>query len=147
MILIKKVILILLCLFLTGCAGMTDYTIDLENGYRIDRLSAHQIAIYGDKPVQSDDETIVNYLYVPAKVTDVWWNKDYIVTKQLVLVVDEKGYEKPPEKLSNKEISYWIIDVNNHQVFGPFDEKELEAETDNLGLTKKISLTSIEKLK
>lgn len=55
---------------------MADYTIDLENEYRIDRLSAHQIAISGDKPVQSDDETIVNYLYVPTKVTDVWWNKD-----------------------------------------------------------------------
>ncbi|TQR28858.1 hypothetical protein C7Y47_19310 [Lysinibacillus sphaericus] len=69
---------------------MADYTIDLENGYRIDRLSAHQIAIYGDKSVQSDDETIVNYLYVPAKVTDIWWNKDYIVTEQIVSFLRKK---------------------------------------------------------
>lgn len=70
---INKVILVLmLCLILTGCADMADYTISLENGYRIYRLLAHQIAIYGDKPVQSEDKTVYNYLYVPSKVTDVW---------------------------------------------------------------------------
>ncbi|KOS62218.1 DUF3997 domain-containing protein [Lysinibacillus agricola] len=126
---------------------MADYTINLENGYRIDRISAHQIAIYGDEPVQSDDKTIDNYLSVPAKVTDVWWNKEYIVTKQIVLAADENGYEEPPENPSINNISYWIIDVNNHQVFGPFEEKELEYETDKFGLTEKISLTPIKKLK
>lgn len=147
MVLIKKVIFILLCLFLTGCAGMADYTIELENGYRIDRLSAHQIAIYGEKPVQSDDETIANYLYAPAKVTAVWWNKAYIVAKQIVLEVDENGYEKPPENLTNDAICYWIIDVNQHQVFGPFDEQALKAETNRLGITEKLTLTPVEKLK
>ena len=62
---------------------MAYYTISLDNGYRIDRPSAHQIVIYEDEPVQSDDKTIANHLYVPAKVTDIWWNKKYIVTKQL----------------------------------------------------------------
>ncbi|WP_431028737.1 DUF3997 domain-containing protein [Lysinibacillus sp. LZ02] len=139
----RNVMLVLLCFMLTGCAGLADYTIDLENGYRIDRLSAHQIAIYGDEPVQSGDKTIVNYLYVPAKVTDAWWNEEYIVAKQIVLTDDENGYEKP----SNDDMSYWVIDVNNHQVFGPFDENELENETDKLGLTELISLKPINKLK
>lgn len=73
---IKKVVLVVLCWSLAGCAGAADYEIDLENGYRIDRLSAHQIAIYGDEPVKSDDETFYNYLYVPAKVSSV--KEDYV---------------------------------------------------------------------
>ncbi len=56
---IKKVILVLmLCLILTGCADMADYTISFEYGYRIVRLSAHQIAVYGEKPVLSEDKTV-----------------------------------------------------------------------------------------
>ncbi|WP_342578363.1 hypothetical protein [Psychrobacillus sp. FSL K6-2843] len=66
-----KIGLVLLCVVLTGCAGMADYTVSLENGFRIDRLSGHQIIIYGDKPVQSLDKTVSNYSYVPSKVTDV----------------------------------------------------------------------------
>lgn len=143
----KKLILVLLCLFLTGCAGMADYTISLDNGYRIDRLSAHQIAIYGDKPVQSEDKTVNNYLYVPAKVTDIWWNEEYIVVKQIVLMADENEYEQPPKNPTNNDFNYWIIDVKNSQPLGPLDEKELGNETDKLGLTEIISLTSIEKLK
>ena len=143
----KKLILVLLCLFLTGCAGMADYTISLDNGYRIDRLSAHQIAIYGDKPVQSEDKTVNNYLYVPAKVTDIWWNEEYIVVKQILLMADENEYEQPPENPTDNDFNYWIIDVKNSQPLGPLDEKELGNETDKLGLTEIISLTSIEKLK
>lgn len=58
----KKVMIVLLCWILSGCAGLADYTISLDNGYRIDRLSAHQIAIYGDEPVQSDDSTFYNQM-------------------------------------------------------------------------------------
>jgi hypothetical protein len=145
--LLKKLILVLLCWNLAGCAGLADYEINLDNGYRIDRLSAHVIAIYGDKPIKSDDKSFHNHLYVPAKVTDVWWNKEYIVAKQIVLVADERGYEQPPEKPSLDDFQYWLIDVRNHQVLGPLTEKELESETNKLGLTEKIALTPINKLK
>lgn len=143
----RKVILILLCWSLAGCAGLADYEINLDNGYRIDRLSAHVIAIYGNEPIKSNDETFYNYLYVPAKVSDVWWNEEYIVAKQIVLVADERGYEQPPEQPSLDDFQYWLIDVHNHQVLGPLNEKELEYEIDKLGLTEKISLTPIDKLK
>ena len=42
---IRKLILINFCLGLVGCAGMGDYEINLGKGYRIDRLSAHEIEI------------------------------------------------------------------------------------------------------
>ena len=145
--LVKKLTLVLLCWILSGCAGVADYEINLDNGYRIDRLSAHEIAVYGDEPIQSEDESFFNYLYVPAKVTDVWWNEEYIVAKQMVLVADERGYEQPPEQPSLGNFQYWLIDVHSHQVLGPLDEIELENETDKLGLTEIISLTPIDKLK
>ncbi len=145
--LVEKLTLVLLWWILSGCAGLADYEINLDNGYRIDRLSAHVTAIYGDEPIKSDDESFNNHLYVPAKVTDVWWNEEYIVAKQMVLVADERGYEQPPEQPSLDDFQYWLIDVHNHQVLGPLDEKELENETDKLGLTEKISLTPINKLK
>lgn len=142
----KKLILVLLGLFLTGCAGMADYTISLDNGYRIDRTSVHQIAIYGDEPIKSVDKTVFNYKYVPAKVTDIWWNEEFIVAKQIVLIKDENN-EHPPEKPTVNDFSYWIIDVNNHQTLGPFNEKELEIETDKLNLTEEVSLKPISKYK
>jgi hypothetical protein len=143
----KKVMIVLLCWILSGCDGLADYTISLDNGYRIDRLSAHQIAIYGDKPVQSDDSTFYNHLYVPAKVTDVWWNDEYIVAKQIVLMTDENNNGHPPKNPSTNDFYYWLIDVNNHQVLGPLNEKELENEADKLGLSEKITLTPIINLK
>lgn len=97
-------ILLICCFTLTGCAGLTDYTISLENGYRIDRLSAHQIAIYGEEPVKSHEENIINYLYVPSKVTAVWWNDQYIIAKQMHLSANERGYDEPPKTLPPKTI-------------------------------------------
>ena len=64
--------------------------------YRSDRTSAHNIFIYGEKPKYSEDDTSY-YLYIPTEVTEVWWNDDYIVAKQIELVADERGYEQPPE--------------------------------------------------
>ena len=139
--------MLLICFILTGCAGLADYTISLENGYRIDRLSAHQIAIYGEEPVQSEDKSVYNYLYVPTEVSDVWWNEDYIVAKQIVLVADERGYEQPPKKPTSNDFYYWLIDVNNHQVLGPLNEKEFHDETSKLELTEVINLKPVEKLK
>lgn len=143
----KKIMLLLLCFILSGCAGMADYTISLGNGFRIDRLSAHQIQIYGDEPIQTEDETVFNHLYVPAKVTEVWWDDEYIVAKQMVLVADERNNEQPPKNPAINDFYYWIIDVDDHQVWGPFDEKELENEMDELGMSDEITLTQIEKLR
>ena len=142
-----KIGLVLLSVVLTGCAGMADYTVSLENGFRIDRLSGHQIIIYGDKPVQSLDKTVSNYSYVPSKVTDVWWNGEYIVAKQIVLKADKYGDEEPPKNPTENDFKYWIIDVTSRQPIGPLNETELVNETDKLGLTEIISLTSIEKLR
>ncbi|PKC52966.1 hypothetical protein RhiirA1_404616, partial [Rhizophagus irregularis] len=127
------------------CAGLTDYTISLENGYRIDRLSAHQIAIYGEEPVKSHEENIINYLYVPSKVTAVWWNDQYIIAKQMHLSANERGYDEPPQNPTAEDYSYWIIEMQKHEVNGPISQKQLESEINSL-IGENIIFIPIEQL-
>lgn len=143
----KKLLLIALSFVLTGCAGMADYSISLDNGYRIDRLSAHEIAIYGDEPIQTSDNTRSDYLYVPAKVTDIWWNNQYIIAKKIELFTTENGYKEPPQNISYEDITYWIIDMKNHQILETIHENELQNATEKLGITEEIHFTPVEKLK
>ncbi|MBD8034635.1 DUF3997 domain-containing protein [Solibacillus merdavium] len=139
------ILMIVSCLILSGCAGLADYTISLENGYRIDRLSAHQIQIYGEDAVNDGDETTFNHLYVPAKVAAVWWNEQYIIAKQLHLKSNGRGVEEPPKKPSDADYSYWIIEMNKNEVKGPLTLKELESDSEQLGIN--VVFTPIEKLK
>ena len=142
----KHLILLILTFFIiSGCAGLADYTILLDNGYRIDRLSAHQIQIYGDEAVNDGDETTFNHLYVPSEVTAVWWDDQYIIAKQLSLRADERGYEKPPKTPADNDYSYWIIEIDKNEVKGPLTLKELENDTNKLEIN--IVFTPIDKLK
>lgn len=138
-------LLIVYCFILSGCAGLADYTISLDNGYRIDRLSAHQIQIYGEEAVNDGNENTFNYLYVPAEVIAVWWDKQYIIAKQLHLKTNERGVEEPPQNPTDDDYSYWIIDIDKNEVKGPLTLKELENDTNQLGIN--IVFTPIEKLK
>ncbi|MER1958886.1 MAG: DUF3997 domain-containing protein [Solibacillus sp.] len=139
------ILLIVSCFILSSCAGLADYTISLDNGYRIDRLSAHQIQIYGDEAVNDGDDSVFNHLYVPAKVTAVWWDEQYIIAKQLSLKADERGYEEPPKNPTDDHYFYWIIEMDKNEVKGPLTLKELDNETNPLGIN--IVFTPIEKLK
>ena len=139
------ILLIVSCFILSGCAGLADYTISLDNGYRIDRLSAHQIQIYGEEAVNDGNENTFNYLYVPAKVTDVWWDKQYIIAKQLHLKTNERGVEEPPQNPTDDDYSYWIIEIDENELKGPLTLKELENNSEQLGIN--IVFTPIEKLK
>jgi len=134
------ILLVVSCFILSGCAGLADYTISLDNDYRIDRLSVHQIQIYGEEAVNDGNENTFNYLYVPAKVTAVWWDKQYIIAKQLHLKTNE-----PPQNPTDDDYSYWIIEIDKNEVKGPLTLKELENDSDQLGI--KVVFTPIEKLK
>nr|WP_106779437.1 DUF3997 domain-containing protein [Lysinibacillus timonensis] len=141
----KQLLLMLSCLILTGCAGLADYTIPLDDGFRIDRLSAHQIAIYGEEPVRTENENFINYLYVPTKVTAVWWDHQFIVAKQLHLKTNERGIEKSPKNPTNDDYSYWIIEKETQEINGPMSQTELENETNRL-FGKTIIFTPIGEL-
>lgn len=60
---------------------------------------------------------------------------------------DERGFEQPPQKTTNNDFNYWLIDVKNHQGLGPLNEKELQDETSKIDLTEEMDLKPIEKFK
>ena len=69
----------------------------------------------------------------------------YIIAKQLRLRADERGYEEPPQNPTDDDYSYWIIEIDKNEVKGPLTLKELENDTNQLGIN--IVFTPIEKLK
>ena len=138
----KRVFLTCSIFVLSGCAGLADYSVELNDGYEIVRSSAHQIQIVGDEPVSTTDNTTYNYFYVPAKVVAVYEDEHIIAAKQLKLQADERGYEKEPEKITSADYAYWIIDKMTHTVDGPLTLQKLEEK-----LNMSIEFVSVEKLK
>ncbi|MFJ6208326.1 DUF3997 domain-containing protein [Lysinibacillus sp. NPDC092081] len=135
----------IILLILVGCAGLADYTIPLPNEYRIDRLSAHQIGIYGEEPVVEQGMVkgnVNNYNYVPPKITDIWWNDNYIIAKQVTLQSINGGVAEPNEE----QFAFWVVDMHAHIVYGPLDEKALIEQKKLLNLSEEMELIPIEDL-
>ena len=78
-------------------------------------------------------------------MTDVWWDNDYIIAKQLRLILDERGNKKPPKKPTEDDYSYWIIKIETNEVKGPLTLKQLEYDLNQLEIN--VEFTPIEKLK
>lgn len=134
-----------LFLMLSGCAELADYTIPLPNGFRIDRLSSHQIGIYGEEPlIEHEDEQgiVYNYNYVPAKVTDIWWDDHYIIAKQVTLQSINGGVEEPNEA----KYAFWLIDMQANTVYGPLDEDALTEQKQLVGVSEETKLISLDDL-
>ena len=103
---------------LTGCAGLADYSIDLPGNYSVVRTSAHQVTV---APKISDTGT--GPAIIPTKVTEVAWDDNYILVKQLDLMDDpnsSNGYKIP----NNNDEHFWILEFKSGKLFGPLDEDE-----------------------
>jgi hypothetical protein len=123
---VRVVLCCLLIFTLTGCAGVGDYDIDLGKGFKIIRISNDVIRIS-----QEEVESVYRD-FIPEKVTEANYDERFIIAKQLGFKNDlsEKLVKKIPDE---SNISYWIIDKSNLQVFGPlsldsFNEKKKELE-------------------
>lgn len=106
-------------LMVTGCAGLADYSIDLPGNYSIVRTSAHQVTV-----APKISETGTGPAIIPTKVTEVAWDGNYILVKQLSLMDDpasSNGYEIP----NNDDEHFWIVEFKSGNVFGPLDKDRL----------------------
>ncbi len=110
---------------LTGCAGAADYDIDLPGEYSILRTSADRVII---APKTGTD--IWREAAVPAKVTEVGWNDDYILAKQM------KG---------EKNHAYWIIQLSNDYVTGPLSDSSFSEKKEELRLSD-ITLKNVREM-
>lgn len=116
-----------LCLCLIGCAGASDYDIDLPGNYSIVRLSAEEIILAPKVKDGLWGETII-----PTKIIEAGWNNDVIVCKQ--------------ENVNTKEINYWIINIHDGETIGPIDHQKFEEELKAKRVTD-IKLEKVELLK
>ncbi|MBU9713694.1 DUF3997 domain-containing protein [Evansella tamaricis] len=116
----KKMILFIAGIsLLTGCAGMADYDVELPGNYSILRTSAHQVTIALKTGEDSWGSEII-----PAKVTEVGWDENYIIAKQVKLTQDknrENNYKIPDEQ----NYQYWILSIETGDLTGPLDEGRL----------------------
>lgn len=127
-------------ILLTGCAGLADYSLDLPGNYSIVRTSAHQVTV---APKIGDSHWGKNV--IPTKVTEVAWDDNYILAKQLSLVNDPKsnnGYQIP----NNEDEHFWILEFKNGKVFGPFDEDNFVEKKNELGISESVLLKEIDEL-
>jgi len=126
---------------LTGCAGLADYSIDLPGNYSVVRTSAHQVTL---APKISDTHWGADV--IPTKVTEVAWDDDYILVKQLGLMDDpdsSNGYQIP----NNDDEHFWILEFKSGKVFGPLDEDEFIEKKNEFGISENVILKKVANLK
>ena len=124
-----------------GCAGLADYSVELPGNYSIVRSSAHQVTI---SPQISESHW--GSAIIPTKVTEVAWDDNYIVAKQLGLINDPKssnGYQIPNED----DVHFWIVQISSGKVFGPLDEERFDEKKKELRISERIKLKKVESLK
>ncbi|MGE7024408.1 DUF3997 domain-containing protein [Solibacillus cecembensis] len=128
-------------IMLTGCAGLADYSLDLPGNYSIVRTSAHQV-----KVAPKISESHWGSDVIPTKVTEVAWDDNYILAKQLGLVNDPKssnGYQIP----NNDDVHFWILEIKSGEVFGPLDEVNFVEKKNEFDISESVILKKIEDLK
>ncbi|WP_209020961.1 DUF3997 domain-containing protein [Evansella clarkii] len=128
-------------MMLTGCAGLADYSYDLPGDYSIVRTSAHQVTI-APKISESNWGSDI----IPKKVTEVAWDDNYILVKQLGLMIDpssRNGYQIP----NNDDIYFWIIEFKTREVLGPLDDEGFIRMKHELGILDNVILKNVEDLK
>ncbi|MGG3451731.1 DUF3997 domain-containing protein [Domibacillus aminovorans] len=136
--LFNYLLLALISLFLlTGCPGPADYDIDLPGGYSVIRTSAHQVKI---APKTSD--TSWGSDVIPTKVTEVAWDDNYIIAKQLGLKEDDdssNGYQIPDKE----NVHFWILEIKTGKVTGPLDDDSFMEKKAELKISKNVVLKEI----
>lgn len=111
-----------------GC-GLSDWDVELLNGYGLMRINSSTI----DITVFPDNESIEEYwegsniVIHNFFVTDVTISQPYIGIRGLKTT--EKGIESKEElKTPVEQREHYLLDTENHQLFGPYDpEGYLEA--------------------
>ncbi|MBS4220091.1 DUF3997 domain-containing protein [Bacillus sp. FJAT-49711] len=134
-------LLVVPSLILTGCEGLADYSVDLPGGYSVIRTSAHQVTI-----APKESETSWGRDIIPTKVTELVWDDNYILAKQLGLKEDsdsKNGYQIP----NKDDIHFWILNFNTGEVFGSLDEKDFREKKVELDISEDVVLKKVGDIK
>lgn len=120
--------IMLLMIAMVGCAGATDYEIELINGFKVIRTSAERVHI--GSPEYSYDKVLIPLLIYEEEgeyVTKVGHDNDrYIIAKT---------------NLDN----YYLLDTNIPIVRGPFTEEKFREAKKNEKISDSITLKDLDK--
>lgn len=130
-------------LVLTGCGGSigANFDLDLPGNYSIVSTSAHQVKLahkIGDNHWGPE--------VIPTKVTEMAWDDNYILLKQLGLMDDpnsSNGYQIP----NKNDEHFWILEIENGKVFGPLNKDNFAEKKHELGILESVKLKKIEDLR
>ena len=135
----KKHLQFLFLLFiLSGCSGVGDYESSLGNGFQLFRASAHKVFITYN-PDGDSRENIT-----PGKITEVNYNQEYIVAKQLELK-DDINTVSTIEVPDGTSVKYWIIKKSSLETWGPLKHDRYQQKIDELNID--LDLRPVGKLK
>lgn len=113
----KKVLIIFLMFLVTGC-GLTDYSIDLPNEYKLVASSAHEIKIIPGHYIENMSENLI----IPTQIVEIDYNERYIIAKQYKLKTYKDFFDRAREKLDKSETFYWILDTIENKRYGPYTD-------------------------
>ena len=115
---------LLVCLLLSGCAGLGDWSAPLIEDYAIWRLNGSHVVLVRERNGGSGAEPMVD-----AYVYRVTWNEEFICVQRT----------EPPEPGKDipvmPEVEYFILRVFDGEVFGPYTAAEYQTRCRNLGVS------------
>ena len=108
-------LILIIIVFLTGCAGLGDWTIELGAGYAIDRVNADEKIVTRQRNEISSRELIIDDFYA----------QKYLVHGNIICVGGLKTHSGrktiTDEERQNGSTIYYIINTEDDSVIGPFD--------------------------
>jgi hypothetical protein len=118
--------------------GVEDYTYQLVAPCDLGRSSAYQVSIYCDDMNE----------YIPADVTTLGWNNDYIVaTTNPVTKTDPNNPNCVNCDPDTSTTYWWIMDLKNKTLYGPLNsQQEFNDKESQLGITN-LPLWSVDEAK
>lgn len=75
---------------------------------------------------------------IPANVSQIACNDEFIMAKQLGVNIDEETMEY--NENNYKEPVYWIIDLKNNDIFNRLKEEEFKKLRENLKIPRELKL-------
>ena len=134
---IKKIICILcLGMIMTGCSGVTDYRIILNNDYYVAKTSANNAKIFKieDKDITGKAPSIPVY----NKENDEEYEKESVIKvgQDSTYIIAQTNMDK-----------YYILDTKEESVLEFKSEYEFNLKKKELGISEDVSLESLGKYK
>lgn len=151
----------------SGCAGLSDYSIKLPNNYWLIRANNLSITIYKTKDGTYDGIADYSGKDIPTTIEKIDFDNRYVIAKQYeTIIVDPLGdncVQKQDKQRKNmyyttcydedgnileshidkSKVSYWILDTLNDKLYGPYTNvKEYKNQKKELGI-EKLKLKSL----